>query len=60
MHILRCMDLKFCEISHKVLNPYTAKYALHGVLIVLTIYDILDYDILSLSHPSGAPFTKMD
>ena len=28
------------EISHKILNPYTAKYAFYGVLN-FTIYDIL-------------------
>ena len=40
MHILRCMDSKILceiskvpfEISHKILNSYTAKYAFYEVL----------------------------
>ena len=30
------------EISHKILNPYTVKYAFYEVLKNLTTYDILE------------------
>ena len=36
------------EISHKILEPYTAKYAFYEVLKILTTYDILE-----LWHPKS-------
>ena len=30
------------EISHKILNPYTAKYAFYRLLFFFVIYDILE------------------
>ena len=30
------------EISHKILNPYTAKYAFHRLLFLLVSYDIFE------------------
>ena len=35
MHILRCMGSKFCvkfQRAHKILNPYTAKYAFYEMV----------------------------
>ena len=30
------------EISHKILNPYTAKYTFHGLLVLRVSYDIFE------------------
>ena len=38
------------EISHTILNPHTAKYALYEVLKIWSLMISLSYDILSLSE----------
>ena len=38
------------EISHKILNPYTAKYAFYEVLKFDDLWYLKSYDILSLSE----------
>ena len=39
-----------CEISHKILNPYIAKFAFYEVLIFDELWYLKSYDILSLSE----------
>ena len=60
MHILLHMGSKFCvkfQSSHKILNPYTIKYAYKEVLKVWRLMISQSYDVLSLSEtgPRG-PF----
>ena len=38
------------EISHKILNPYTAKYAFYEVLKIWQLMISYGYDIFSLSE----------
>ena len=38
------------EISHNILNPYTAKYAFYEVLKIWRLMISKSYDILSLSE----------
>ena len=38
------------EISHKILNPYTAKYAFYKVLKFDELWYLKRYDILSLNE----------
>ena len=38
------------EISHKMLNPYTTKYAFYEVLKIWRLMISQSYDILSLSE----------
>ena len=33
------------EISHKILNPYTAKYAFYGMLKFYNLWYLKSYDI---------------
>ena len=40
------------EISRKILNPYTAKYAFYEVLKIWQVMISFSYDILSLSETS--------
>ena len=49
MHILRCRFNISCdisngtfEISHKILNPYTAKYTIYWLLFLYVIYGIFE------------------